>query len=212
MRPTSWSRGSGASSSGTGGSQDLAARSGSSRARPTPQAGRRPTYLFVLGLISLSLGVLNLLPLLPLDGGHIAFSLIEGVRGRAVAREVYERVSAVGIALVAALCSCIGLSNDIQAGSWAAQSPGERQSRQSRIDLQWRSPSGRSRVGGVTIGGGAPVVVQSMTTARSRATSRRRSPRSPRSPRPAARSCAAPSRDSPTPRRCPRSCASRRCR
>jgi regulator of sigma E protease len=70
------------------------------------------TYLWVLGLISLSLALLNLLPLLPLDGGHIAFSIIEGVRGRAVGREVYERVSVVGIALVLMLFF-IGLSNDI---------------------------------------------------------------------------------------------------
>ena len=70
------------------------------------------TYLWVLGLISLSLALLNLLPLLPLDGGHIAFSLIEGIRGRAVTREVYERVSAVGIAVVL-LLFFIGLSNDI---------------------------------------------------------------------------------------------------
>jgi regulator of sigma E protease len=70
------------------------------------------TYLWVLGLISLSLALLNLLPLLPLDGGHIAFSLIEGIRGRAVAREVYERVSVVGIAVVL-LLFFIGLSNDI---------------------------------------------------------------------------------------------------
>jgi regulator of sigma E protease len=70
------------------------------------------TYLWVLGLISLSLALLNLLPLLPLDGGHIAFSLIEGIRGKAVAREVYERVSAVGIAVVL-LLFFIGLSNDI---------------------------------------------------------------------------------------------------
>jgi len=69
-------------------------------------------YLWVLGLISLSLALLNLLPLLPLDGGHIAFSLIEGIRGKAVAREVYERVSAVGIAVVL-LLFFIGLSNDI---------------------------------------------------------------------------------------------------
>ena len=52
------------------------------------------------------------MPLLPLDGGHIAFSLIEGLRGRAVGREVYERVSAVGIALVLILFF-VGLSNDI---------------------------------------------------------------------------------------------------
>jgi regulator of sigma E protease len=70
------------------------------------------SYLWVLGLISLSLALLNLLPLLPLDGGHIFFSLIEGIRGRAVAREVYERVSAIGIALVL-LLFFIGLSNDV---------------------------------------------------------------------------------------------------
>ena len=70
------------------------------------------TYLWVLGLISLSLALLNLLPLLPLDGGHIAFSLVEGIRGKAVAREVYERVSVVGIAVVL-LLFFIGLSNDI---------------------------------------------------------------------------------------------------
>ncbi len=69
-------------------------------------------YLQVLALISLSLALLNLLPLLPLDGGHIAFSIIEGVRGRAVGRAVYERVSAVGIALVL-LLFFVGLSNDI---------------------------------------------------------------------------------------------------
>ena len=69
-------------------------------------------FFWVLGLISLSLALLNLLPLLPLDGGHILFSLIEGVRGKAVGREVYERVSAVGLALVL-LLFFIGLSNDI---------------------------------------------------------------------------------------------------
>jgi regulator of sigma E protease len=69
-------------------------------------------YLDILGLLSISLALLNLLPLLPLDGGHILFSLIEGLRGRAVAREVYERVSAVGIALFL-LLMFIGLSNDI---------------------------------------------------------------------------------------------------
>ena len=69
-------------------------------------------FLLILGLISLSLAILNLLPLLPLDGGHILFSIIEGLRGRAVGREVYERVSAIGIALFLVLMF-IGLSNDI---------------------------------------------------------------------------------------------------
>jgi regulator of sigma E protease len=69
-------------------------------------------FLYVMGLVSLSIALLNLLPLLPLDGGHIVFAVAEGIRGRAVAREVYERVSFVGIALVL-LLFFIGLQNDI---------------------------------------------------------------------------------------------------
>ena len=69
-------------------------------------------YLRVLGLISLSLALLNLLPLLPLDGGHILFTLIEGARGRFLKREVYERVSVVGLAVVL-LLFFVGISNDI---------------------------------------------------------------------------------------------------
>jgi len=66
----------------------------------------------VLGLISLSLALLNLLPLLPLDGGHILFALLEGARGRALRREIYERVSVVGLAIVL-LLFFVGISNDI---------------------------------------------------------------------------------------------------
>ena len=69
-------------------------------------------YFAILALISLSLALLNLLPLLPLDGGHIAFSLIEGLRGKAVGRVVYERVSMIGIALILFIY-VIGLSNDV---------------------------------------------------------------------------------------------------
>jgi regulator of sigma E protease len=69
-------------------------------------------YLQILGFISLSLALLNLLPLLPLDGGHILFSIIEGVRRRAVAREVYERASVIGFALILVI-AFIALSNDL---------------------------------------------------------------------------------------------------
>src|SRR5262249_39774669 len=68
-------------------------------------------YLQILAFVSMSLALLNLLPLLPLDGGHILFSLIEGVRRRALAREVYERASVVGFALVLLLL-VIASSND----------------------------------------------------------------------------------------------------
>ncbi|HEU0305291.1 MAG TPA: M50 family metallopeptidase [Gaiellaceae bacterium] len=70
------------------------------------------SYLAVLAFISLSLGLLNLLPLLPLDGGHIVFAVAEKVGRRPIRREIYERVSAVGIAVVL-LLFFIGLSNDI---------------------------------------------------------------------------------------------------
>ena len=133
------------------------------------------TYLWVLGAAQPSLALLNLLPLLPLDGGHIVFSIVEGIRGRAVGREVYERASAVGIALV---CSC--------------SSSGSRTTSASSVGSE------RSiRVGACQIGGGAPVAVQSMTLTPTHdvaATKRR----SRRSPRPAARSCAARCRRSRT--------------
>jgi regulator of sigma E protease len=69
-------------------------------------------YLQVLALISLSLALLNLLPLLPLDGGHITFSIIEGIRGKALGRPVYERVSMIGLIVVLFLF-VTGLTNDI---------------------------------------------------------------------------------------------------
>jgi regulator of sigma E protease len=69
-------------------------------------------YLQIVGLVSMSLALLNLLPLLPLDGGHILFSIIEGVRRRALAREVYERVSVIGFALII-LIWVIALQHDL---------------------------------------------------------------------------------------------------
>ncbi|HTO24309.1 MAG TPA: M50 family metallopeptidase [Gaiellaceae bacterium] len=68
-------------------------------------------YLQILAFVSMSLALLNLLPLLPLDGGHILFTMIEAVRRRALAREVYERVSMVGLALIL-LVFFIALSNE----------------------------------------------------------------------------------------------------
>jgi regulator of sigma E protease len=66
----------------------------------------------VLALISLSLGVINLFPFLPLDGGHIFWALAEKVRGRPIAFSVLERASVIGIVLVG-LLFVIGLTNDI---------------------------------------------------------------------------------------------------
>ncbi len=67
----------------------------------------------VIALISLSLAIINLFPLLPLDGGHIFWAIAEKVRGRKVSLVVMERASLVGFALIALLL-VIGLSNDIR--------------------------------------------------------------------------------------------------
>ncbi len=77
----------------------------------TVQLGAAAALTF-LALISLSLGLINLFPFLPLDGGHIFWSLVEKVRGRPVSLRVMERASVVGIILVAMLV-VIGLTNDI---------------------------------------------------------------------------------------------------
>ena len=70
------------------------------------------TALFVLALISLSLGVINLFPFLPLDGGHIFWALAEKVSGRRIPVAVMERAGLVGFALVMVLFF-VGLNNDI---------------------------------------------------------------------------------------------------
>jgi regulator of sigma E protease len=72
-------------------------------------------YLSVLGLISLALGVLNLIPVLPFDGGHILIALVEKLRGRTFAQSVYVRYSVVGFGLFAVLLY-LGLRNDLGFG------------------------------------------------------------------------------------------------
>jgi regulator of sigma E protease len=68
--------------------------------------------LFLLAIISLSLGIINLFPFLPLDGGHIFWALAEKVRGKAIPFSVMERAGFVGFALVMVLF-VIGFTNDI---------------------------------------------------------------------------------------------------
>jgi regulator of sigma E protease len=68
--------------------------------------------LETFALISLSLGLINLFPLLPLDGGHIFWAAAEKLRGRRIPLRVMERTSFVGIAVILVLM-VIGLSNDI---------------------------------------------------------------------------------------------------
>jgi regulator of sigma E protease len=68
--------------------------------------------LQVLALISLSLGIVNLFPFLPLDGGHVFWALAEKISRRRIPFEVMERASVIGFVLIL-IIFVIGLSNDI---------------------------------------------------------------------------------------------------
>jgi regulator of sigma E protease len=85
---------------------------GSSRALNEAIGFGTQEALFVVALISLSLGIINLFPFLPLDGGHIFWSLVEKVRGSRVPFSVIERASAIGFLLILMLF-VVGLTNDL---------------------------------------------------------------------------------------------------
>ncbi len=69
-------------------------------------------YLTFLALISVSLGVLNLLPLPVLDGGHLMYYLWEGMTGKGVSEAWMERLQRGGIAVLFLMMS-IAMFNDI---------------------------------------------------------------------------------------------------
>ncbi|MCU0919559.1 MAG: RIP metalloprotease RseP [Burkholderiaceae bacterium] len=69
-------------------------------------------YLGFLALVSVSLGVLNLLPLPMLDGGHLMYYLFEGLTGRPVSELWLGRLQRGGIAILLALMS-VALFNDV---------------------------------------------------------------------------------------------------
>ena len=69
-------------------------------------------YLTVLALLSLSLGILNLLPIPLLDGGHLLYYLIELVKGSPLSERAMAAGQYVGLALLAGLMG-LAFYNDI---------------------------------------------------------------------------------------------------
>jgi regulator of sigma E protease len=70
------------------------------------------SFLFFLGLLSLSIGILNLLPIPILDGGHLLYYLIELVKGSPVTERTVQMGQAVGLALLFGLMG-LAFYNDI---------------------------------------------------------------------------------------------------
>lgn len=69
--------------------------------------------LYLIIVISINLGIMNLLPLPALDGGHIFFHLLEGVRGKPIKPEVEAIVNFVGLFLLLALAVVVAVKDVI---------------------------------------------------------------------------------------------------
>lgn len=94
------------------GSQGLAGPVGIVQISADALAGGWASYAWFLALISINLALLNMLPLLPLDGGHVVLNIVERIRGRSVSLRIFERVSMIGLALFAMLFF-VAMYNDV---------------------------------------------------------------------------------------------------
>jgi len=70
------------------------------------------SFLFFLGAISLSLGILNLLPIPVLDGGHLLYYLIELIKGSPVSEQTQAKGQYIGLMALFGLMG-IAFFNDI---------------------------------------------------------------------------------------------------
>ena len=70
-------------------------------------------YLAFLSIVSISLGVLNLLPIPLLDGGHLMYYIFESVRGKPVSERAMEIATRIGMSILMVLVT-IALYNDFQ--------------------------------------------------------------------------------------------------
>ena len=82
---------------------DVAGRAGARGARD---------FIWVMALVSINLGLLNLLPIPTLDGGQLLFLAIEGATRRPVPLRVREVMSIAGLAMLA-LLMVVALRNDV---------------------------------------------------------------------------------------------------
>lgn len=70
-------------------------------------------FLFLLSIISISLGITNLLPIIPLDGGKILLIIIEKIRKKPIKEETEIKIQTIGVALLLFLTLLVTF-NDIK--------------------------------------------------------------------------------------------------
>jgi regulator of sigma E protease len=66
----------------------------------TGESVQQGFFFLLLAFISLQLAIFNLLPFLPLDGGHLLFIAAEKIRGRPVSREMMGKIGFIGFAVL----------------------------------------------------------------------------------------------------------------
>jgi len=82
-------------------------------ARISGQAARSgfANFIYIMGLISLQLGIFNLLPIPMLDGGHIFILLIEAIRRKDLSAKLKERIATIGFFLLMTLMTLVIISD-----------------------------------------------------------------------------------------------------
>ncbi len=83
-------------------------------ARESGQAAKRGVVDFIswLAVISVNLGILNLLPIPILDGGHILLLTIEGAMRRDISLAIKERIVQVGVVFLLVIFAIV-MYNDV---------------------------------------------------------------------------------------------------
>lgn len=69
-------------------------------------------FIYLLSIISVSLGITNLLPIIPLDGGKIVLLIIEGIRKKPLNKDVEIKIQSIGF-LVLIVFSIVVAFNDV---------------------------------------------------------------------------------------------------
>ena len=83
----------------------------------TTEAGGIKSLLLLTAMISVNLGLINILPIPGLDGGHVFIALIEGLIGKELPLKVKYAIQSVGFILIMSLFVLI-LYNDINHLMW----------------------------------------------------------------------------------------------
>lgn len=71
-------------------------------------------FLFMMTLVSINLGLVNLVPMPALDGGHIATALVEAVRRKPLSMRAREVTQAFGLVLLLALMAFVIINDFVQ--------------------------------------------------------------------------------------------------